>query len=93
MNVSIDLRRALLDLLEEDANFRDCVRALVLDRLPDDLAEAEAATEAEPLLDTEAAAKLLGLTPSALRMAVYRGTIPCVRVGRRLRFRASELAG
>jgi excisionase family DNA binding protein len=34
---------------------------------------------------------VLGMTKSALRMAVYRGTIPCVRVGRRLRFRPSEL--
>lgn len=93
MNVSIDLRQALLELLEEDVNFRDCVRALVLDRLPADLAEAEAANVAEPLLDTAAAAAFLGISPSALRMAVFRGTIPCVRVGRRLRFRASELAG
>lgn len=45
----------------------------------------------ESLLDTDAAAKLLGVTPSALRMSAYRGSVPCVRMGRRLRFRASEL--
>lgn len=93
MNVSIDLRAAFLELLETDPNFRDCVRALVLDRLPDDLIEAQPANDVEPLIDANAAAALLGISPSALRMAAYRGTIPCVRVGRRLRFRASELAG
>jgi hypothetical protein len=46
----------------------------------------------EPLLDVRAAAELLGMTPTALRSAAYRGSIRCVRVGRRLRFRPSELA-
>lgn len=45
----------------------------------------------EALLDTEAAAKLLGVSPGALRMSVQRGSVPCVRFGRSLRFRASEL--
>jgi excisionase family DNA binding protein len=37
------------------------------------------------------AAERLGMTESALRKAVARGTIPCQRLGRRLRFRLSEL--
>ena len=45
----------------------------------------------DTLLDTVAAAKLLAMTPAAVRQAAYRGTIPCVRVGRRLRFRPAEL--
>jgi excisionase family DNA binding protein len=45
----------------------------------------------DTLLDTVAAAKLLAMTPAAVRQAAYRGTIPCVRVGRRLRFRRAEL--
>jgi excisionase family DNA binding protein len=44
-----------------------------------------------PLLDTEAAAELLALTPAALRQAVARGTIPAERIGRRLRFRRADL--
>jgi hypothetical protein len=43
------------------------------------------------LLDVNAAAKLLAITPKALRQAVFRGTIRPIRVGRRLRFRARDL--
>ena len=42
-------------------------------------------------MNAEAAAKLLGITTAALRMAVYRGTIPYEKIGRRLRFRPSLL--
>lgn len=45
----------------------------------------------EELLDTKQAAGLLGMTPAAVRKAVERGQLPCVRMGRRLRFRRSEL--
>jgi hypothetical protein len=31
------------------------------------------------------------MTAGAVRQAAYRGAIPCVRIGRRLRFRRSEL--
>jgi excisionase family DNA binding protein len=46
----------------------------------------------EPLLDVKTAAEMLGMTPTAVRTAAYRGSIKCVRVGRRLRFRPSDLA-
>ena len=59
------------------------------------IAELESRLTTSPandtLLDTAGAAKLLAMTPEAVRQAAYRGTIPCVRVGRRLRFRRSEL--
>jgi excisionase family DNA binding protein len=43
------------------------------------------------LLDVGAAAALLQMTSTAVRQAAYRGSIPSVRIGRRLRFRRSEL--
>lgn len=55
--------------------------------------EAKLAPSSEPeqLLTAVEAAKLLSLSVAAIRQAAYRGTIPCVRVGRRLRFKRSEL--
>jgi excisionase family DNA binding protein len=47
--------------------------------------------EPEPLIDVDAAAELLGMTPVAVRAAARRGTLPAVHVGRRVRFRRSEL--
>lgn len=51
-----------------------------------------AAPDDGQLLDTEAATTLLGMSPAAVRQAAYRGALPCVRIGRRLRFRRSQLA-
>ena len=45
----------------------------------------------EELIDTRQAAELLNMSEAALRKAVERGQIPCTRMGRRLRFRRSEL--
>ena len=53
-------------------------------------AEMRAALDAE-LIDTNQAAEILGMTPGAVRKAVERRQLPCVRMGRRLRFRRSEL--
>jgi hypothetical protein len=47
--------------------------------------------EPEELLDVAGAARLLHMTPGAVRAAAYRGSLPCVRVGTPLRFRPSEL--
>jgi excisionase family DNA binding protein len=67
----------------------------VVEELRQRIVELESRLTAPPandtLLDTAGAAKLLAMTPEAVRQAAYRGTIPCVRVGRRLRFRRSEL--
>jgi excisionase family DNA binding protein len=69
--------------------------------LPARLAELEAklreleAKVASPddgqLLDTDQAADLLQMKPQAVRQAAWRGSIPSVRIGRRLRFRRSQL--
>ena len=70
--------------------------------LPDEVAKLRArvaeleARTAQPaddgsLLNAKDAAALLQMTTTALRQAAYRGAIPCVRIGRRLRFRRSEL--
>jgi excisionase family DNA binding protein len=52
---------------------------------------APANDNANTLLDANEVARLLGLTPRAVRQAAWRGSIPFVRVGRRLRFRRSQL--
>jgi excisionase family DNA binding protein len=49
-------------------------------------------SQAEELVDVEEAADLLSMTPGAVRAAARRGTLPAVHVGRRVRFRRSELA-
>jgi excisionase family DNA binding protein len=40
----------------------------------------------EPLLDVEQAAALLNVRPSWVRDATRAGRLPCIRVGRHLRF-------
>jgi hypothetical protein len=35
----------------------------------------------EALLDVDGAAEMLHMTPTAVRSAAYRGSLPCVRVG------------
>lgn len=80
----IDVVAAVKEALR-DATIRDQIRAIVVECAP------SPANDIEDLLDARGAATFLGLTPAALRMAVYRGTIRCVRIGRRLRFRRSDL--
>jgi excisionase family DNA binding protein len=68
----------------------------VVARLQQRVEELEArlvtpANDTEELLDAPAAGKVLGMTASAVRQAAYRGSIPAVKVGRRLRFRRSDL--
>jgi predicted DNA-binding transcriptional regulator AlpA len=46
---------------------------------------------ADRLLEASEAAERLGMSEAALRKAAARGTVPCRRIGRRLRFRLSEL--
>lgn len=43
------------------------------------------------LLTVEQAATYLGMTVAALRRATTRGSIPCIRVGRRVRYDKTEL--
>jgi hypothetical protein len=69
-----------------DATTRDQIRAIVLE-----FASLPANDIVEDLVDARTAAAFLGMTPHALRMAVFRGAVPCLRIGRRLRFRRSDL--
>ena len=43
------------------------------------------------LVDADEAAQVLGMTPMAVRKAATRGSLPAERLGRRLRFRLSDL--
>lgn len=45
----------------------------------------------DQLVGAEEAARLLGMTTAAVRKAATRGTLPCQRLGRRVRFKVSEL--
>lgn len=45
----------------------------------------------EPLLDSAGLARYLGVPASWLSQAARDGRVPCVRVGRRVRFRRSEI--
>lgn len=49
------------------------------------------ASEFEPLLDTEEAARLLRIHPKTLRRNARLGEIPATRIGRLWRFRVSVL--
>ena len=83
--LTIDIVAAVKEALRDSA-VRDQIRSIVLECAP------PLANDVDDLLDARTAATFLSMTPAALRMAVYRGSIPCVRIGRRLRFRRSELA-
>lgn len=45
----------------------------------------------EPLIDAQGAARILKLHPVTVREMASRGDIPCLRIGRVWRFRASSL--
>ena len=47
----------------------------------------------EALLDVNGVAKMLHTTPTVVRSAAYLGSLPCIRIGSRLRFRPSDLVG
>jgi hypothetical protein len=82
--LTIDIVAAVKEALRDSA-VRDEIREIVIECGP------VPTNDVDDLLDARAAASFLRMTPAALRMAVYRGTIPCIRVGRRLRFRRSDL--
>lgn len=45
----------------------------------------------EELIDLKRAMKLLNVKESWLRMAIFKGTIPYVKIGRQVRFRNLDL--
>jgi hypothetical protein len=85
-----DLMSQLLELTRLPAIVTELRRELEALRTQVELAKGSAS---EPLVDIDGAANLLGMTPAALRQAVYRGTVRPVRIGRRLRFRRDDLLG
>jgi excisionase family DNA binding protein len=87
----IDLAQELPKTLRHP-EVRDYFRDLVADVVREQLRDP---TNQNPgqLLTADEAATLVGMTPSALRRAAERGTIPCRRIGRRLRFRRGDLLG
>jgi excisionase family DNA binding protein len=66
-------------------------RALLLDIVREAVRIEVRAMLDEELLDTREAAQILNMSEAALRKAVERGQFPCQHVGRRLRFRRSDL--
>lgn len=82
----IDLGRELTAWLQT-AEVRAAFEVIVRDAVR---AELRALLDDE-LVGVEEAAKLLQMTPGALRKAVERGQVACQRVGRRVRFRRSAL--
>jgi hypothetical protein len=73
------------------ALFRSAPVKEVLHQTVREAVRAELADQAEEMLDARAAAKLLSMSPVALRRRALRGQIPCKRVGRSLRFRRADL--
>ena len=45
----------------------------------------------QPLMQVNDVAKMLAVKPSTVRAYAERGSLPCVRVGNRLRFRPSDV--
>jgi hypothetical protein len=74
----LELPTTVRELRARVASLEDAVR--LLHRL-----------DGEQLLDVPGAAALLHMTPRAVRQAVYRRTLPTLRLGRRLRFRRGDL--
>jgi excisionase family DNA binding protein len=79
---------ALIREALKDSCVREEIRAIVATGR--DLGPAEVEM-IEPLIDAHEAAKVLGMSPAAVRAAAFRGTLPSLHVGRLLRFRRSEL--
>jgi excisionase family DNA binding protein len=77
--------------LAELAELPALVRALQA-RVAELEAKAAAPVADDQLLDVEAAANLLDMSPAAVRAAARRGSIPSVHIGRRVRFKRSALA-
>ena len=85
-DLTSDLQAALLATSE---HFETQLRRVVRD----ELAAFRQHGDPEALLDAADAARLLGMSPAALRRAAERGRfpVPPMRVGRRLRWRRGDL--
>ena len=86
----MNVTTALVELVREalkDPSIRSEIKAIVLEGQP----ASSVPAEDEALVDAQRAAKLLGMSAVAVRAAAFRGTLPSHHIGRRLRFRPSEL--
>lgn len=85
-DLTSDLKAALLATGD---HFETVIRRVVRD----ELAAFHQHGDPDALLDAEDAARLLGMSPAALRRAAERGRFPVatVRIGRRLRWRRGDL--
>lgn len=71
-----EIRAAIGPLIEE-----------AMDRLAERLAQKET-----PLVDTEEAARILGVTPQTIRRKANRGELPVAkRIGQQMRFNRADL--
>lgn len=86
----IDLERELIAALTSP-EVQSRLRKLVAEEIA--AAFANYGTDANRLVDVQEAARLMDMTPAALSKAAYRGSVPCERVGRRLRFRVGSILG
>lgn len=85
----VDLEKELVAALASPSVVA-MLEALIRRVVREELAYAGVGDE---ILDVARAASLLGMTQAAIGKAVQRGTLPCLRLGRRLRFRRSDLVG
>ncbi len=66
---------------------REAMKAIVAEAVKSEITKALD----DELVDVEHAAVMLDMSAGALRKAAERGQVPCQRIGRRLRFRRTEL--
>ncbi len=83
---SSDLKAALLATSD---HFESLIRQVVRD----ELVASRNLGDPDTLINAEEAARLLGMSPAALRRAAERGrfSVPPIRIGRRLRWRRGDL--
>ena len=72
------------------AALRDHALPLVRDVIREELGRFSG-KDPERLVGAEEAARLLDMTPAAVRKAALRGSLPSRRIGRRMRFRVGDL--
>lgn len=85
IDLSTELASALASAEVKEA-LAEVVRGVIRQEL-----RGETLAKDDHFVDAEEAARFLGMTVGAVQKAAARGTLPCRRFGRRLRFRLSEL--
>ena len=83
----VELEKELIAALTSPAVV-STLEGLVRRAFREELARAGLGDE---LLDVKRAAALLGMTPAAVSKGCQRGSLPCMRIGHRIRFRRYDL--